>query len=411
MAYGSHPERELAELFELCLDCQVCQEKCPLFEALFSEEGLCEPLEARVQSLALMCSLCGRCTLVCPYQNGKLATKSLIRPVLAIKGRLLRQERKGLAMVFERAVFRRLPAFLDSARRFPSLSNALLANASIRRILGRFLDIDPLAPLPAFVRAKEGLPKAPEGFKGPKSLIGQKFALFDSCLTRAFYPLEAFKAKAMIEALGGEVLLIQKGCCGMVALERGLESYAKKHYQRPLLKRFQKAFEAGAKKILFLEPTCLFALRSFLEELRAFGFHKDDLELAPDFISYALPQTAPRVKPQTGAVYQPPCSHDPSMASPWLERAFAPHPLQTLEGVCCGMQGSLGFRASTRQSRERFTKRFAYELRSHKQDLWLHDCSLCRMLACSSGTQKSLSRIDLIWELCFSPNQTKEAVS
>jgi Fe-S oxidoreductase len=205
----------------------------------------------------------------------------------------------------------------------------------------------------------------------------------------------------MIEALGGEVFVIQKGCCGMVALERGLESYAKNHYQRPLLKRFQKAYEAGAKKVLLLEPTCLFALRSFPEELKAFGFHKEDLEFAPDFISYALPQTAPTKKPQSGAVYQPPCSHDSSIAKPWLEKAFAPCSVQALEGVCCGMQGSLGFRASARSSRERFINRFAQGLRRYQKALWIHDCSLCLMLARSLGTQKSLSRIDGLWELHF----------
>ncbi len=406
------PERELFELFELCLDCQVCQGRCALFDELFDESNRMEPLAPRISHLASLCSLCGRCTLVCPYQNGKLGTKSLIRPVLALKGAALLEEQRGLKHLFERLFWRELPLFLDLARRFGSISNILLSRPFLRGLLGRLLDLDPKASLPSFSRASCFQRKPGQsGLKRSSKLTGQKFVVFDSCLTRAFFPDEAQKACALIEGFGGEAVLIQKGCCGMVALERGLEAFAKKRYQRPLLKRFQAAKAEGALKVLFLEPTCLFALLSFPEELQAFRIEKTDLLLASDFLSRVAGNEHSYGGPQSKVVYQPPCSHDAHLAPGWLKETFESASVQTLETTCCGMQGSLGFRKSASENRERFVKRFSRELRMHKDALWVHDCSLCLMLARSVGKQKSITRLDILWDLYSNPTQSKEAIS
>ena len=409
---NASPEQELFELLELCLDCQVCQGKCALFDALFDESNGMEPLAPRISHLASLCSLCGRCTLVCPYQNGKLGTKSLIRPVLALKGAALREEQKGLGRSLERLFWRELPLFLDLARRFGSISDTLLSRPFLRGLLGRMFDLDPKASLPSFSRASRFQRKPGQrGLKRSSKLTGQKFVVFDSCLTRAFFPDEAQKACALIEGFGGEATRIQKGCCGMVALERGLESFARKRYQRPLLKRFQRAKEGGFSKILFLEPTCLFALLAFPEELQAFGIEKADLLLASDFLSLVAGNEHPYGDPQSKVVYQPPCSHDSQVASGWLKGAFESGSVQTLEGTCCGMQGSLGFRKSASENRERFVKRFSRELRAQKNALWVHDCSLCLILARSIGKQKSMTRLDILWDLYSNSTQTKETIS
>jgi Fe-S oxidoreductase len=384
-----------------------------LFDALFDEAGGVEPLPSRISHLASLCSLCGRCTLVCPYQNGKLETKSLIRPVLALKGAALREEQKGIGRFFERLFWRELPLFLDLARLFGSISNALISKPFVRRLLGRMFDLDPKASLPSFSRASRFQCKPGQwGLKLSSKLTGQKFAVFDSCLTRAFFPDEAQKACALIEGFGGDATRIQKGCCGMVALERGLEAFARKRYQRPLLKRFQRAKESGFSKVLFLEPTCLFALLTFPEELQAFGIEKTDLILASDFLSQVLENEHVHEEAQSKVVYQPPCSHDSQVASGWLKGAFESGSVQTLEGTCCGMQGSLGFRKSAREDRERFAKRFSRELRAQKNALWIHDCSLCLILARSIGEQRSTTRLDILWEMGHhNPTQTKEAIS
>jgi len=75
------------------------------------------------------------------------------------------------------------------------------------------------------------------------------------------------------------------------------------------------------------------------------------------------------------------------------------------------MQGSLGFRKSAREDRDRFVKRFSRELRAQKDALWVHDCSLCLILARSIGKQKSMTRLDILWDLYSNSTQTKEAIS
>lgn len=403
-------ESELLGLLELCSDCHVCAGKCALFEALFDEKAESELLPSAIPHLASLCSLCGRCALVCPYQNGKLGTKSLIRPVLALKGAALREEKKTFGRFVERLFWRELPFFLDVSRRFGSLSNALLSSRIVRALLGKTLDLDPEASLPQFSK-ESPLQHTPwhHGQKKSSRLAGQKFVVFDSCLTRAFSPNEAKKACALIERLGGEAVWIQKGCCGMVALERGLEDFAKKRYQRPLLRRFQLAKSGGASRVLFLEPTCLFALLTFPEELKSFGIKKADLALASDFLSEVLGETPAQAETSATVVYQPPCSHDAHIANEWLQGTFR-SPVQTLDAMCCGMQGSLGFRKSPRKDRERFVKRFSKELRSHPNALWIHDCSLCLMLARSLGEQESRSRLDILWDLYSNPTQSMENI-
>ncbi len=229
-----------------------------------------------------------------------------------------------------------------------------LANRGARSGLGKWLasvlmGVDTRRSLPAFARSLA------RSWPGRTGTGRPRVALFGDCFTFYNEPGIGLAARRVLEACGYEVALADAGCCGRAKISTGLledaiaEADATLDRLRPLIE------DAAVLGVLFLEPSCLSAVKDDWQtlKLRTPAPIRQALAaksyLVEDFVDrhWDTHPRRPRFRqPREAVVLHGHCHQKALWGAETSERALrraAGEKVTTLDTGCCGMAGSFGF--------------------------------------------------------------------
>ena len=143
--------------------------------------------------------------------------------------------------------------------RLAPVSNFVAQSGVARRLGERWLGIDRRRAPPTFARAtlRHRLRASPAGDKGP--------ALFVDTFTNHFHPSIGQAAFDVITRLGQGVTLAPNVCCGRPLISQGLLREARNHARQNANRLYAHA--SGGQPLVFLEPSCLSAVREDAPDL------------------------------------------------------------------------------------------------------------------------------------------------
>jgi FAD/FMN-containing dehydrogenase/Fe-S oxidoreductase len=229
-----------------------------------------------------------------------------------------------------------------------------LANRGAGSGLGKWLasvlmGVDPRRSLPAFARSLS------RSWAGTRGTGRPRVVLFGDCFTLYNEPGIGLAARRVLEACGYEVTLADAGCCGRAKVSTGLlegaiaEADATLERLRPVIE------DVGVLGVLFLEPSCLSAVKDDWQslKLRTPAPVRQALAaksyLVEDFVDryWETHPRRPRFRaPNAAVLLHGHCHQKALWGAETSERALrraAGEKVKTLDSGCCGMAGSFGF--------------------------------------------------------------------
>jgi Fe-S oxidoreductase len=249
-------------------------------------------------------------------------------------------------------VFARIAALSRLGSRAGWLLNRLASFAPARLFLHRFLGIHKERPLPAF--APQSFPR---WFKGRQTATSTpaprgQAVLFHDTFTDYYHPEAGRAAIRVLEALGYEVVVVDRtACCGRPAISKGLLPTAKE-WARRNVEAFLP-YAARGVPIIGTEPSCLLTFRDEYPDLL-----QDDASrtvaaqaMLLDELIVRLVQEDESVRGIFGNEGKPPvllhahCHQKAIVGADCTLSALrlAGYDAQLIESGCCGMAGSFGF--------------------------------------------------------------------
>jgi len=240
---------------------------------------------------------------------------------------------------------------------FAPLSNLVAQSAPGRWINERVLGIDRRRTPPSFARrtfrARFGgqTRGAQPSHVAPRT--SHRVTLFADTFTNYNHPDVGVAAAAVLVAGGADVRLVPHGCCGRPLISQGLLDEARAAAQVNVEALFDAASRGD--KILFLEPSCLSAVREDAPSLlrgeaqrkaRAIG---DACLLFEDYLEqeWTAQRLALNLRPGPSTVLLHGHCHQKAMGLLPPTRALLSRipscTVVDLDAGCCGMAGSFGY--------------------------------------------------------------------
>lgn len=298
-------DEETHKTLDLCLSCKACKSECP------SNVDI-----ARLKSEYLAQG----------YRNGGRAP---------LRDRLF-------------ANVRRLNAAASVA---PGLANALQRARPVRSALNRVLGLAPRRSLPPFARSLSAQSRRAQHLH-PEAERGA-VALFVDCFTGFGESDIGLAAIDALGACGWRVSLLDAGCCQRPAISLGLLDRAVSRSERTLRMLAEAAHDESIAAILFLEPSCLSAVKDDLLALKGATSIDVRRRIAQKsmLVEELLAQT---LGPEVIAPDGPPVlfhghCHQKALwgvdSSANMLRRLVGDRLTILDSGCCGMAGAFGMTA------------------------------------------------------------------
>jgi FAD/FMN-containing dehydrogenase/Fe-S oxidoreductase len=226
------------------------------------------------------------------------------------------------------------------ASRFAPVANRVAASTFVRKINEHLLGVDARRKLPAWRRdtlERTARPRA----------AGAPVTLFNDTFTNHYDPEIGHAAIEVLERGGCAVNVVRPGCCGRPLISQGLLREARR--QAEIVVEGLYPIAARGEAILFLEPSCLSAVRD-----DAVGLLRGELQeharavaqQARLFEEHAAQLDLP-LKPASGRILVHGHCHQKSMGllgatMALLGRIPGAAPVD-LDAGCCGMAGSFGY--------------------------------------------------------------------
>ncbi|MDP1662471.1 MAG: FAD-linked oxidase C-terminal domain-containing protein [Phycisphaerales bacterium] len=233
----------------------------------------------------------------------------------------------------------------------PGFANWAAASGPGRWLAEKVLRIDRRRPLPRFARS---LKRQWEGGAAAGS-DGPRVALFGDCFTSYSEPQIGLAARRVLEHLGYSVMLPGHGCCARSMISVGMLPAAIETIDatveqlRPLIE------DEAVGAILFLEPSCLSAVKDDWLQLKCRSSRAlrerlaEKSMLVEQFIDAAWDRHPRRPEVRASAEHIALHAHCHQKAlwgaesSAAMLRRFVGDRLTTLATGCCGMAGSFGY--------------------------------------------------------------------
>ena len=234
------------------------------------------------------------------------------------------------------------------ASRMPGVANALINSAPVRALNARLLGVHPDRALPRWAprTLRSQWPAGPAG----------TIWLFNDTFTNYFHPGIGLAARKVIEATGATVGLAANVCCGRPLISKGLLQDARDLASRNTKYLASLLGPAEAGHYIFLEPSCLSAIREDVPALLRGEEQQQALRVAEncisfeEFVGHRMGRTGGPPLPIEGGpsriLLHGHC-HQKSMggvpaAKALLERIPGAQVVD-LDAGCCGMAGSFGY--------------------------------------------------------------------
>ena len=305
-----------------------------LDESGLGDEGVHEVLD--------LCLECRACKAECPVGVDVARFKSeFLADYQARHGTPLRARALG-----------HIHALSQWASRLPAVANALTGTGAARSVNERVLGIHRDRPLPRWARrtlraqwSASTAGASADGRTGDRPPAW----LFNDTFTNYFHPEIGLAARDVLEAAGLSVGLAANGCCGRPLISQGLLEDA-----RELALRNTKYFgsllgPAEAGHYIFLEPSCLSAMREDVPALLRGDEQQQALRIAERCVSFEefMEGRPLQLRDGPSRILLHGHCHQKSMgglppAKSLLER-IPGTAVTDLDAGCCGMAGSFGY--------------------------------------------------------------------
>lgn len=237
----------------------------------------------------------------------------------------------------------------------PAIANWVNGLPGVRSVVNRVLDVHPRRSLPRFSRSltrEWGWECDQSHDSGPRE---QTVALFGDCFSMYNDSQIGLAAKRVLKAFGYRVVLADAGCCARAKISLGLLPEAIEEIDATLANLRPLIEERSVDAVLFLEPSCLSAVKDdwltlkvrtdkgLRERLAAKSF------LVEDFLHKRWddhPRRAAFTPPTDDVLLHGHC-HQKALwgaeTSAAMLRRVAGDRLRVLDTGCCGMAGSFGY--------------------------------------------------------------------
>ncbi len=247
------------------------------------------------------------------------------------------------------------------ASRVPRLANALIGSGVGRAVSSRLLGVHPDRPFPRWaprtLSEHRSFRREHRSFRLQAEEAAPAVLLFNDTFTNYFHPEIGLAAREVLQAAGVPVDLAANVCCGRPLISQGLLKDARELAARntSILRSLNPA-EAGLHDvaIVFLEPSCLSAMREDVPALLRGNEQQQALRIADGCVSFeefldrraAGGHSLPLRNGPARVVLHGHC-HQKSMggvasAKALLERIPGVS-VSDLDAGCCGMAGSFGY--------------------------------------------------------------------
>ncbi|MDH7569369.1 MAG: FAD-linked oxidase C-terminal domain-containing protein [Armatimonadota bacterium] len=312
---GELPAEELTsdalfDTLDLCLACKGCQTECP---------STVDMARLKVEFLAQY------------YEQRRTPLKALVMGHIDVLSRV------GSATAW--------------------IANPVLRSDLGRRLLRRFLGVDPRRTLPAFAaptllrrqktRVRWGAPNLEEDAARQTPGV---VALFVDTFVNHNTPEVGEAAIALLEALGYRVVIPRRPCCGRAALSQGLVERARA-LARQNVEQLWPYVRAGI-PVVGLEPSCIATIRDeyadLLDDPRLPELNSGVLLLEEFLVrEHQRGRLAGRFAPRTESVWFHGHCHQKALTgtTPALEalRLVPGLEVREIDSGCCGMAGAFGY--------------------------------------------------------------------
>lgn len=239
---------------------------------------------------------------------------------------------------------------------WPGMANWMNRQAPVRAVLNRALGISPHRTLPRFCKP---LTRTFNRGAAVPPAEAPTVALFADCFTTYNEAHIGHAAKCLLEAFGYRVRLVNAGCCGRALISTGLLESAVSTADHTLDSLHALIDDANVRAILYLEPSCLSAIKDDWLQLKLRTPHDVRSRLAAkswlveEFLDRNWDRHPRRPQLSETASQSPVILHahchqkalwgaDTSGAI--LQRILGGR-LRILDSGCCGMAGSFGYSA------------------------------------------------------------------
>ena len=243
------------------------------------------------------------------------------------------------------------------ASRMPAVANALIGSRPLRALNSRLLGLHPHRALPRWARrtlrsqwvgrTQPVVGRVPPETDFTEGGPADAAWLFADTFTDYFHPEIGLAARRVLEANGVFVALAANVCCGRPLISQGLLKEA-----RELAARNTSHFSTRSGPIVFLEPSCLSAMREDIPALLRGERQQAALNIAERCVSFEEFLGRPEGRPlrivsgPTRILLHGHC-HQKSMgglpAAKILLEQIPGAQVVDLDAGCCGMAGSFGY--------------------------------------------------------------------
>ena len=245
-----------------------------------------------------------------------------------------------------------VPALSAWGSRLAPLSNLVARNQASRWIGERLFGIDRRRRLPAWSR-RTFVDEFPSLDRQPRGSSLGRVVLFVDTFTNHNHPEIGRAAVAVLASAGFEIGIVEHGCCGRPMISQGLLAEARAHAARNVDALHEAASSGEA--ILFLEPSCLSAVREDAPSLlrgelqRRAQVIADQSMLFEEFLERACADRGARLPMRPGpstVVLHGHCHQKAMGLLPPARALLSRIPsaiVVDLDAGCCGMAGSFGY--------------------------------------------------------------------
>lgn len=236
--------------------------------------------------------------------------------------------------------------------RFADITNLLLKNAGMRKILEKLLGVDRRRILPLY--AKENFPrwfKKNQRRKGQEGSPAKRVVLFNDTFMNYHEPEIGHAAVHVLEALGYHVILANAGCCMRPAISNGLLRMALPRAEA-LVGRLHQFVQHGY-SIVGCEPSCVSAIKEdypdFVRQPEKAKLVAEKFFLIEDFVQQHIEQNglpANRKNVTAPLLYHGHCHHKALLGTTVSKSVLAQitdSVVQEIDSGCCGMAGAFGY--------------------------------------------------------------------
>ncbi|MBT4040775.1 MAG: anaerobic glycerol-3-phosphate dehydrogenase subunit C [Rhodospirillales bacterium] len=364
-----------------CTKCGICHAHCPVAAATgeFPGPKYTGPQAQRFRIIGsghelspILCSGCGVCTSVCP---NNVAITDIITLAKAEIGGHGTKIGIGQKLVNRPELVGRLSGV------FPWLTNALLANSLVRRIVELVIGIHRKAPLPK-VHGR----KFDRWFADLLQPDGTPISFFTGCAIGNYDPDVGIAMVRVLNHLGYKVDVPTDLCCSLPMLSSG-ETDAARPRARALVDALQPAATSN-KKIISTSTSCSLTLRSKYAAFLDMTDHvsRNVANATVDACEFLLHRHVGQLRNTLHPIplkvlYHGPCQlrgHQMGQPAVELLRLIPGINLEVSEADCCGIGGTYGYDKDKYDIAMSVGKTLIDQVKQVRPDVIVCDSETCR---------------------------------